>query len=166
MNIFLIIIMVIANFILQSTILPSFSILGVVPNTALIFIVIISLSKGKYYGGLVGLAIGLIQDVIFAITIGVSGFIYFFIGYIIGSLENTMARDNIIIPVICSSLGTIFYNIMYFFFMFFLSREIPFTVIIKDILLIEIAYNIVFTIIIYKVIGKMFNEPSLRFGKR
>lgn len=166
MNIFLIIIMVIANFILQSTILPSFSILGVVPNTALIFIVIISLSKGKYYGGLVGLAIGLIQDVIFATTIGVSGFIYFFIGYIIGSLENIMARDNIIIPVICSSLGTIFYNIMYFFFMFFLSREIPFTVIIKDILLIEIAYNIVFTIIIYKVIGKMFNEPSLRFGKR
>lgn len=166
MNTFLIIVMVLVNFILQTTILPSFSIFGVVPNTALILIIIISLNKGKYYGGFVGMAIGIIQDIIFASTIGINAFIYFFIGFIIGALENTMARDNIVIPVICAFLGTIFYNVMYFLFLFFLSREVPFALFMKDVLLIEIVYNSLLTIIIYKIIGKIFVEPTLTFGKR
>ncbi len=166
MNIFLIILMVIGNFIFQSTILPSLSIFGVVPNTALIFVIIFSLNKGKYYGGFVGMSIGLLQDVMFSTTIGVNAFIYFFIGYIIGSLEKLVTRDNIIFPTICSILGTIFYNFLYFFFMFFLSRRIPFLTLMKDVMLIEIFYNTILTIIIYKIISKIFVQPSLKFGKR
>lgn len=166
MNIFIIILMVLGNFILQSTILPSFSILGVVPNTALIFVILISLNKGKYYGGFIGIAIGLMQDIIFATTIGVNAFIYFFIGYTIGSFENTLVRDNLMTPVICSFLGTVFYNVMYALFMFFLSREIPFIMLMKNVLFVEIIYNIIATIIIYKIISKIHVEPSLKFGKR
>lgn len=166
MNIFILILMVLGNFILQSTILPSLSIFGVVPNTALIFVILIGLNKGKYYGGFTGIAIGLIQDIIFATTIGVNAFIYFFIGYTIGSFENTLARDNLITPVICSVLGTVFYNIMYSLFMFFLSREIPFIILMKNVLFVEIIYNIIATIIIYKIISRIFVEPSLKFGKR
>lgn len=166
MNIFIIILMVIGNFIFQSTILPSLRIFGVVPNTALIFVILFSLNKGRYYGGFVGMAIGLIQDIMFSTTIGVNAFIYFFIGYIIGTAENILARDSIITPVICSILGTIFYNFVYFFFMFFLSRNVPFFELLKDVMLIEIIYNTIATIIIYKIIGKIFVEPSLRFGKR
>ena len=166
MNIFLIILMVIGNFIFQSTILPSLRIFGVVPNTALIFVILFSLNKGKYYGGFVGMVIGLIQDIMFSTTIGVNAFIYFFIGYIIGTIENTLTKDNVITPVICSILGTIFYNFIYFFFMFFLSRRVPFLVLMKDVIIIEIIYNTIATIIIYKIIGKIFVEPSLKFGKR
>lgn len=166
MNIFIIILMVLGNFIFQSTLLPSFSIFGVVPNTALIFVVLISLNKGKYYGGFTGIAIGILQDILFATSIGVNAFIYFFIGYTIGLLEDTLTRDNILTPVICSILGTVFYNIVYFLFMFFLSREIPFIELMKNILVVEIVYNIVVTIIIYKIMSKIFVEPSLSFGKR
>lgn len=166
MNIFLIILMVIGNFVFQSTILPSLRIFGVVPNTALIFVILFSLNRGKYYGGFVGMAIGFIQDIMFSTTIGVNAFIYFFIGYIIVTVENTLTRDTIISPVIFSILGTIFYNFIYFFFMFFLSRRVSFFLLMKDVMLIEIIYNTIATIIIYKIIGKIFVEPSLKFGKR
>lgn len=166
MNVFLIILMVIGNFVFQSTILPSLAIFGVVPNTALIFVILFSLNKGKYYGGFVGMAIGFIQDIMFSTTMGVNAFIYFFIGYIIGTLENTVSRDSIIPPVIFSILGTIFYNFIYFFFMFFLSRRVHFFVHMKDVMIIEIIYNTIATLIIYKIIGKIFVEPSLKFGKR
>jgi len=165
-NIFLIILMVIGNFVFQSTILPSLTIFGVVPNTALIFVILFSLNKGKYYGGFVGMAIGLIQDIMFSTTLGVNAFIYFFIGYIIGTLENTVSRDSIIPPVIFSILGTIFYNFIYLFFMFFLSRRVHFFVLMKDVMIIEVIYNTIATLIIYKIIGKIFVEPSLKFGKR
>ncbi len=166
MNVLIIVIMVVFNFVLQSTILPSLSIFGVVPNTALIFIIFVSLNKGRYYGGFLGLAIGLIQDIIFGTTIGINGFIYFFIGFILGYLEEDVARDSIIMPAICSIFATIFYNFMYFLFMFFLSRGIPFGLIMKEILLVEIIYNTLLTIIVFKIMGKVFVEPSLRFGKR
>lgn len=76
-KIFTIFTIIIINLILQSTILPYLDIMGVVPNTALVIVVIIALSKGKYYGGFFGLFIGLMQDIIFNITIGINGFIYF-----------------------------------------------------------------------------------------
>lgn len=166
MNIFLILSMVLINFIFQSTVLPYFSILGVVPNTALILVILISLDKGKYYGGFTGLLIGLTQDLIFATSIGVNAFIYFFIGYIIGSVEHILTRDNLISPVICSIIGTVFYNITYFFFMYFLSRDIPFISFMKDVLLYEILYNCLVAILVYKTLGRVFKEPSLKFGKR
>ena len=77
MKIFLIVLTVIINLIIQSTLIPYFEILGVVPNTALIIVVVLALAKGKYYGGVFGLIIGLLQDIIFSVTIGVNGFIFF-----------------------------------------------------------------------------------------
>ncbi len=69
---------IIGNFILQSTVFSQISIFGVVPNTGLIIIVTIALLKGRRIGGVVGLLVGLLQDIIFSPVIGVNGFIYFF----------------------------------------------------------------------------------------
>lgn len=166
MKIFTIFTIIIVNFIIQSTILPYFSIFGVVPNTALIIVVIIALSKGKYYGGFFGLFIGLIQDVIFNITLGINGFIYFFAGYLIGSIEKILARDNVLSPIIFTSLTTIYYNIFYFLFMFFLSRYIPFKYYINHVIPIELVYNGLVSILIYKLFNRVYKVPSLKFGRK
>lgn len=77
MTIILIFLTIILNLVLQSTILPYFEIIGKVPNTGLIIVVIIALAKGRYYGGLFGMLIGLLQDMLFSTTIGVNAIIYF-----------------------------------------------------------------------------------------
>ena len=166
MSILILIIVVLLNFLLQSTILPYIAILGVVPNTTLLIVMSISLFKGKYYGGFTGLIIGLLQDIIFSSVIGINSFIYFFAGYITGMVENKLSRENPFIPILFSLVGTIYYNFMYYIFMFFLSTNIPFLSFSKSIMLVEILYNIIAAIPIYMIFSKMFKEPTIKFARK
>lgn len=166
MIIFVLGLICIINFFLQSSIFPYISILGVVPNTALILIICISIYKGRYYGSFFGLFIGLLQDIIFSSVIGINGLIYFFLGYLIGVSENRLIRNNIIVPVIFSILGLIYYNFFYYVFLYFLSRDIPFLSFARENLLIEIVYTCLLSIPIYKVFDYKFREPTISFGNR
>jgi len=163
---FLIIIIMIINFIFQGTILPYFEIFGVVPNTALIIVVIFALAKGKYYGGFYGLIFGLIQDIMYSPVIGINAFILFFTGFCIGYVEDTFARDNIISPIFFTSVATVCYNILYSLFLYFLSRNINFTTAVRSVFSFEIVYNSIVSIAIYKLFQKIFSGPKIRFGKR
>lgn len=164
--ILLIILTIIINLLFQSTFLQYFEIFGIVPNTALIIVVVLALAKGKNHGGIFGLIIGLLQDIIFSMTIGVNAIIFFFIGYFIGFVEDTFARDNVINPIIFTGLATIFYNIMFSLFMYFLSRNITFIAAVKSVFSLEVIYNCLVSIIIYKIFYVLFSEPKIRFNKK
>lgn len=166
MTILILIVVLMLNFFLQSAIIPYLSILGVVPNTALLIVIAISLLRGKYYGGFMGLFIGLLQDIVFSPVIGINAFIYFFAGYLIGLVENKLSRDNLFIPLIFSVVGTLYYNFSYYVFMFFLSRDIPFLSFTKNIMIVEIIYNAILSIPVYMIFSKIFIEPSIRFDRR
>lgn len=166
MTIFILALVVIGNFFLQSSILSYINILGVVPNTALLVIISISLFKGRFYGGFTGLIIGILQDIVFSSVIGIHSFIYFFLGYSVGLVENKLTKDNIFIPLLFSIIGIIYFNFSYYVFMFFLSRDIPLLSFARNILLIEIIYTGILSIPIYKIFSKIFLVPTMRFGKR
>ncbi len=166
MFMFILLLVVLLNFILQSTIFPYIGIFGVVPNTALLIVMSISIFKGRFKGGFTGLLIGIIQDVLFSPVIGINAFIYFFAGYVMGLAENKLIKDNIFIPLLFSILGTIYYNFSYYVFMFFLSQNIPFLSFAKDVLLIEIIYNSILSIPIYKIFSKIYVVPTIRFGSK
>lgn len=163
---FLIVLSIIVNFIFQSTILPYFEIFRVVPNTALIIVVVLALAKGKYYGGIYGLIIGLIQDIMYSTVIGINAFILFFAGYFIGFVEDTFARDNILNPIAFTALTTVYYNILYSLFLYFLSRNINFITAVRSVFSFEVIYNSIVSIGIYKLFQRIFSQPVIRFGKR
>ncbi len=166
MTVFLLLLTIIVNLILQITILPYFEILGKVPNTALIIVVIIALGKGRYYGGLLGMLIGFLQDILFSTAIGVNAIIYFFAGYLIGYVEDTFARDSLINVIIFTALATIYYNISHSFFMYFLNRHITLADSVRSVFSFEVIYNLVVSIIIFKILQRTIAEPKIRFNKR
>lgn len=157
---------ILINMVLQTTIFPYWTILGRAPNTALICIVVIALIRGKYYGGFFGLILGLLYDIMFGQVIGVNALIYFLMGYIVGMLQEPLNVNNKTVPAIITSLATIFYNFMYFFFLFFLARNIPVKEVINNIISIEIIYNGILAIFINNLFNKMFKAPSLDFRRR
>lgn len=163
LTIFLIIII---NFIIQSTILPSYAILDVVPNTAIIIVVLMALLKGASFGSMTGLIIGLLQDVAFSTIVGVNGIIYFFIGYTIGMNEEKLTKDNILTPIILSILATISYHVLYYLFLFFLGHTIDFYGFLRKVVLLEMFYNGLLSIFFYKLFNKIFTIPSIRFGRK
>lgn len=166
MTIILIFLTIILNLVLQSTIFPYFEILGKVPNTGLIIVVIIALARGRYYGGLFGMLIGLLQDILFSSTIGVNSLIYFFAGYLIGYVEDTFARDSVINIIIFTALATIYYNIFYSLHMYFLNKPVTFIFAVESVFSFEVVYNCIVAIILYKLFQKIITEPKIRFNRR
>lgn len=164
MIILILVIISLANFFLQSNVLPYISISGVVPNTALILIICISIYKGKYYGGFFGIFIGLMQDILFSSVIGINALIYFIFGYFIGNIEHKIIKRNIIIPILLSVVGVIYYNFSYYIFMYFLSRNITLQVFSQQIIVIEIIYTAIISVPILIAFKYNFKKLELSFG--
>ncbi len=158
-----VILIIVINFIFQTTILPHFSIAGVVPNTALILIVMVALLKGKYKGAFIGLIAGLLQDIFFSKIIGMNALIYFLIGYVVGLLDNRIFKESAILPFLTVVISTFSYHIMYYFFMMFLSRDVSFIIMMKDIVLKETIYNSIISIFVYKIIVKHYKTSKIDF---
>ena len=166
MNITALLLIILVNIIAQSSILPYFRLFGYIPNTGSVLVILVALRKGKYYGGFFGLALGLLQDILFGQVIGVNAFIFFLTGYIIGIIQDELNLENVLIPVLLSALLTIFYNFSFYTFMFFLSIDIPREIMFNNIFSLEIVYNMIFAALVYKLFTKIFVIPDLRFGKR
>lgn len=77
MSTIIILLMIIFNLVIQTTIIPYFSIMGIVPNTVLVLIVVIALKVGRVKGAMFGLIAGFMQDILFSSTIGINAFILF-----------------------------------------------------------------------------------------
>ena len=166
MIIFIFTLLMLLNFFLQSSLIPYLSIFGVVPNTSIILILCIALFKGKKYGSIFGLFIGLLQDIVFSPIIGINAIIYFFLGYFLGIIENRLIRDNMFIPILFSSLAIIYYNFSYYVFTYFLSQEILFLSLAKNILLTEIIYTTILSLPIYKIFSKAFTSSTVIFNRK
>ncbi len=159
------VIILILNFILQTTVFKHFSIIGVVPNTALIIVVIFALLRGKYKGAFTGLIAGLLQDILFAKIIGINALIYFLLGYVVGVLGDKVFKESLMLAFLTMLGSTLIYHIAYYLFMIFLSRDISFITMIKDIAIKEMIYNSILTILIYKKVLKHYRVPKIRFSK-
>lgn len=166
MNLYMIIITIFINFILESTILNRVMFFGVTPNLGLILVVIIALSRGRKTGGLAGIITGLLSDIVFSEVIGIKAFIYFFIGYVVGMSENKLSRENIFIPIIMTIGSTFFYHLMYMAFMFFLNNKIYMNGSFKHIFLLELLYNSILVIPLYKWLSKYYTLKGMSFSKR
>lgn len=154
MNVYLLVLLIIGNFLLQSTIFQYFRIAGILPNTALVIIVIISILNGRKKGITAGIITGLLQDLFFSRAIGVNTLIYMLIGYIIGGFEKKLFKDNLLTPIFLITVSTFFYHSVYFLLMYFLNQPFNFLFVLRKIALIEAIYNLFIGIFIYKCFYK------------
>jgi len=154
------------NIIIQATLIPNIGVFGVVPNTALVLVVMIALKKGRIYGSAFGLLAGLLQDVLFSITIGVNAFILFFIGYFVGFAYNSLTRESGINHFIFTALSTVFYNVLFSLIQFFLSRDVSFVDAVQSIFSLEVVYNGIIAVLLFMLIQRLFTQPNLKFGRR
>ena len=89
---------ILLNFVLQTSVLPHVAILGVTPDTALIFIVSYGILRGDVEGGIFGFSAGLMQDIFSGGPIGMFALIGFLIGYVSGKPFRDFFKDNYFLP--------------------------------------------------------------------
>lgn len=141
-------------YILQTNFFRWFNIAGIKPNLYVIFLLFLGLFAGRKIGIIYGITFGIILDLLVSTNIGITSIMLGTIGFLGGYFDKNFSKENritimsmVIGSTIIFELGTYLINSA------ILSYEIEILAFIK-ILLIEILYNTLITIIIYPILQK------------
>jgi rod shape-determining protein MreD len=149
---FMSVIVIIVCFLLQSTVFQALDIAGVVPNLLLIVTVAAGYMHGRKYGIYVGLACGILVDICYGDVIGLFGFMYMIIGYLNGYAHKIYFRDDYTMPIILVSISDFLYGFFYYVFLFLLRNRLNFFFYLRRIILPELIYTVVVSIVLYKIL--------------
>lgn len=152
-NIFLILTILIIYY-LQANFFTWFNIAKVMPNVFIILVLFIGLFSTRTMGTCYGIGIGLLLDFLLGNRIGVNAATLGILGFLAGEFDKNFSKDSrmtIMLMVLCSTVLVESAN--YFINYILLSTNIEIISFIS-ILIIEIVYNLILTIILYPLIQK------------
>lgn len=140
---------------LQANLFNSFTIAGVKPNLFVIYVLFIGLFANQFLGISLGVIIGIILDLLYGKTIGTTAVMLCIIGYLGSYFDKNFSKENKITIIVMVAGATLIYELgIYFLNSVVLEFEREFLFFSK-ILLIEILYNVLLSIIIYPLIQKI-----------
>lgn len=145
-------VLLITLFVLQGTLFKTFSFGNTVPNLLLIFTVSLSLMRGEKTGLLIGFFSGLLLDIFTGQTIGLYALLYMYLGYANGGFSKIFYPEDIKLPLIMIVFSDLFYGFLIYILLFLLRGRTDLGYYFMKVILPEIIYTIVITIILYPLI--------------
>ncbi len=164
MRILILLIISIINISLQIS-LPNFFGLTILPNSSIVIIVCYSYLRTDVEGALLGLTIGLMQDILFSQILGYYTLIYFVVGFISSHMLKHFMNSNIIPIIILNFIATFMYSIMIYFFTYFFRGKLDFFSYMYNITLFEALANAVISIPIFYIIYYVDDKLKIREQK-
>lgn len=161
---FIMLFMILIAYLLQSTLFSVLSLGGVGPNMLLILTASFGFMRGHKEGMFVGFISGLIIDVLFGGIIGFYALLYTVIGYLNGFFTSIFYPEDIKLPMVLITSSELIYCIFIYFFMFLVQGKTHFGYYFVHIILPEIVYTILATLIVYK--GILFVDERLEDFER
>jgi len=149
---FITFLVIIICFLIQSTMLNSFKLGSIQPNLLLIVVSSFGFIRGKKTGMWVGFVCGLIADVFWGNLLGFYTMIFVIIGYINGMFRRLYYDENIKLPLILVSMSELLYGCIVYVCMFMLKGEFNFSYYLFHIILSELVYTVLVTLVLYKII--------------
>ncbi len=148
------IIVFLISYFLQVNFFNWFTIGGVSPNLFVIIVLFLGLFAGKRLGIPMGIALGILLDFFTSKKIGISAIMLGIVGGLGGILDKNFSKDSKMTIILMTIAVTAIYEIgVYILNSMIISINIEIIPFIK-ILLIEILYNIIITIILYPLLQK------------
>ena len=156
-NISLIIVFIII-YLLQTTFFTSFTIAEIKPNLFIILMLYIGLYMGRSYGIIYGIIYGIFIDIWIGRNIGITSICLAFIGFLGGVFDKNFSKDSRMTIMFMVLGSTIIVEVLnYLLSYMFININVEIFNFIK-ILVIEVIYNLIITIIIYPLIQKFGYE--------
>ena len=139
-------------FILQSTIFQFLEIASTTPNLLLILTVSLGFMRGKREGLFTGFVSGLMIDLFYGTVFGFYALIYMYIGFLSGCFCNVFFDEDIKVPLILVTVGDFLYGIVIYLSRFFLRGRVDFIGYVRSVIMPEIVYTVIVTLILYRLI--------------
>jgi len=166
MRIFILAIIVLLNFILQTTLMHYIAIGQIIPNTALVIIICYALIRNDIEGAIFGFFVGLLNDIFFGHIVGVTSLLMLTTGYFSGKVFKDFYKENYIVSFILVATASLIYEFMFYMVNFLLIGRTNFLRYFAHIILPTAAYNLVVCIFIYKIIYSINNKLEKRYNKK
>ncbi len=152
-NVFLILTSLIIYY-LQSNFFTWFNISGIMPNLFIVLVLFIGLFASRTMGTVYGIIIGLILDLVLGNKIGVNAVTLGIIGFLAGVFDKNFSKDSrMTIMLMTISATLLVEGANYLIKYVLLSANVEIFSFI-EILIVEIIYNCILTIILYPLIQK------------
>lgn len=108
--------------------------------------------RGKKEGMMVGFICGLLFDIMFSDLIGFYTLIYTVLGYANGFFRKIFYADDIKLPLILIAASDFIYGNIVCIFMFIMRSRFKYFYYLKSIIIPELIYTILVTLILYSLI--------------
>ena len=145
-------VIIIAAYLLQCTVFSSLELAGIKPNLLIIITASFGFMRGSREGMLVGFVSGLLADIQFGDMIGFYALIYLLIGFINGLFQRLYFDEDIKLPLFLISISEFVYGIIVYFLTYLLRSDFNFLLYLNKIILPELIYTIVITLVLYPLI--------------
>lgn len=146
--------LVLLNVILEATLFQFLRIADVKPDFIIILVIAYAILEGGVYSTVIGLASGLLIDIMFGRILGVNAFSYMITGYLLGQAHDNVFKDSILPPALFNFAAVLIYQHLYFFLMYMtgnlLHEGFSYTSILFRMILPQSLYNAVLGAIIYR----------------
>ena len=139
-------------FLLESTIFHKLTFASISPNLMIIVTSSFGFMRGKKTGMTVGFVSGLFVDLFWGNILGFHMLIFTVIGYLNGTFERLFYDDDIKLPIILIAASETIYSLIIYGCMYMLQGDFLFGNYLYHIILPELVYTILVTLVLYQII--------------
>lgn len=145
-------VIILVCFLLETTIFQKLALASVIPNTLIIVTSSFGFMRGKKEGLLIGFACGFLKDMMCGNLVGFYALIYMLIGYANGFFKSVFYDEDIKLPIGLITASELIYGLVIYVCMFLLKSDFHFVYYFEHIIMPELIYTIVATIVLYQLI--------------
>ena len=136
--------LILAAFLLQTTVFQYFQIASVTPNLLLILTSAFGLMRGKKEG--------LMIDLFYGSLFGFYALLYMYIGYLNGFFCKVFYDDDIKVHIVLVAASDLVYSLLMYVLQFLLRVRLHFFDYLAHIILPEMVYTVVLSILLYRLL--------------
>ena len=117
----------------------------------------------------VGFLSGLLADLFWGYALGFNALLFTVVGYLNGMFERLFYEDDIKLPIGLIGASELFYGIMTYVGMYMLQGDFAFGTHLMQIILPELVYTILVTLLLYQIIlhiNKRLEEEEQRSASK
>lgn len=152
-----------AAFLLQSTVLIHFSVLGIAPNLVLCLVARMSFLYEKPYGMVMGIVFGLLLDLCFGPVIGVAALSLFLTALALGFLRGYLYQESVISMFFAALISTVIYEAVYFICLLVLGMEYQILYVLKYLPILILWHSLILIGIYFLTARRMEKYPNDRY---
>ena len=152
-------------FLLETTVFQRLSFASITPNLLIVVTSAFGFMRGQKEGMLVGFFSGLLIDIFFSEYMGFYALIYMVLGYVNGFFNRIFYPEDIKLPIFLIAASDFIYGNIICIFMFIMRSRFDYMFYLRNIIIPELIYTILVTLILYQIILKI-NEALETVEKR